>query len=139
MARLIKLQTREMGDLHLMLIRSEGGVWEAEWDSLRQTPYATYFTVIPKETLDHALHGWTSPLVKGLGPSPAMILHRLSPDSKQCAVWDKCVFYRKTDCIPKSPKLPHCFVPVGVPTEQGYEVLRFWRDAVYVVVVQETP
>ena len=137
MARQVKLQTREMGDLHLMLIRSRAGEWESYWQLLKDTPYASYLTRISKETLDHALHGWTSPLVKALGPTPAMILHRLSPDARQCVLWDKCVFYRKRDCTPKAPKMPNCFQPQGVPAELGYEVLRLWRDSVYIVLVEE--
>lgn len=138
MGRRIKLQTREMGDLHLMVVRSQQGVWEAAWEPLRGTPYAEYVTVVSKETLDHALHGWTSPLVKALGPAPNLILHRLSPDAKQCRLWDRCIFYRKADCQPKAPKMPTCFEPVGVPPEIGYEVLRLWHETVYVVVVEES-
>jgi hypothetical protein len=137
MARQIKLKTREVGDLHLMLVRSTGGVWEDEWEPLRDAPWAEYLTRVDKATLDHALHGWTSPLVKALGPSPSMILHRISPDAQQCALWDQCVFYRKRDCTPKAPKMPNCFQPVGVPAELGYEVVRLWRESVYVVIVEE--
>lgn len=137
MARQVKLQTREMGDLHLMLVRSQQGVWEADWEPLRTTQYAEYVTKVSRETLDHALHGWTSPLVKALGPEPRLILHRLSPDSKQCAIWNDCIFYQKADCLPKAKKMPNCFQPVGVPVELGYEVLRLWRDSVYVVIVEE--
>ncbi len=137
MARQIKLQTREMGDLHLMLVRSKAGVWEAAWEPLRTSRYAEYLLVTTKEMVDHALHGWTSPLVKALGPSPQLILHRLSPDSRQCALSGKCIFYRKADCIPKAPKMPTCFEPVGVPPEIGQELIRLWRESVYVVIVEE--
>lgn len=137
MSRLVKLQTRELGDLHLMLIRSQGGVWEEAWEPLRHTRYAEFITVTNKEVLDHALHGWTSPLIKILGPEPKFILHRLSPDAHQCELWRKCIFYRKKDCVPKAPLMPNCFQPVGVPPEIGYEILRLWRESVYVVVVEE--
>lgn len=138
MARQVKLLTRELGELNLYIIRSRGGVWEVEWEPIRATSYATYLTVLPKDTLDHALHGWTSPLVKALGPSPKMILHRLSPDARQCVLSRKCVFYRATDCVPNAAKMPNCFQPIGVPVEQGYELLRLWRESVY-VVVEDTP
>jgi len=137
MARQVKLQTREMGDLHLMLVRSRAGVWEPAWEPVRESRYAEFLTRVPKETIDHALNGWTSPLVKSLGPEPKLVLHRLSPDARQCGLWSSCVFYRKTDCLPKSPKMPNCFEPVGVPAETGYELLRLWRESVYVVVVEE--
>ena len=138
MARQVKLQTREMGDLHLLLVRSVAGEWESDWAALRDSPYAEFLTRIEKETLDHALHGWTSPLVKKLGPSPQMILHRLSPDNRQCALWADCVFYRKRDCVPKAPKMPSCFEPRDLPTELGQEMLRVWRESVYIVLVEET-
>lgn len=137
MPRQIKLQTREMGDLHLMLVRSKGGEWEPEWAPLKGTPYAEHFSKVSKETMDHALHGWTSPLTKGLSYAPNLILHRISPNARQCALWGDCVFYRKSDCVPKSPKLPNCFQPEGHPAELGYEVVRLWRESVYIVIVEE--
>ena len=137
MARQVHLKTREMGPLDLMLVRSVAGVWEAEWAPLQDAPYAEYLTRIVKDTLDHALHGWTLPLVQGLGPSPRMILHRLSPDAKQCSLWEGCIFYRKRDCIPNAKNLPNCYQPRGVPAELGYELIRLWRESVYVVIVEE--
>lgn len=139
MARQVKLATREMGDLHLLLIRSYGGEWESEWEPLRGTSYAEYFTYTHREIIEHALLGWTSPLVKSLGPEPRLILHRLSPDARQCAAWEKCVFYRKTDCLPNAKQMPNCYQPRGVPGDLGYEMIRLWRESVYLVVVEETP
>ena len=137
MPRQIKLQTREVGDLHLMLVRSIGGEWESDWASLQGSSYARYFTVVSKEVVDHALHGWTSPLVKLLSYSPKDSLHCVSPDARQCSLWDKCVFYRKKDCIPNAKNMPNCFQPAGLPPELGYEVLRLWRESVYVLIVEE--
>ena len=137
MARQVKIKTREMGDLDLMLVRSKGGEWEPEWAPLKGSPYETYLTVATRETIEHALNGWTSPLVKALGYAPKMILHRLSPDARQCALWSGCVFYRKRDCIPEAKNLPNCYQPRDVPPELGYEVIRLWRESVYLVVVEE--
>lgn len=138
MPRQIKLRTRELGDVHLMLIYSQAGTWEPSWASLQGTAYAEFFTHVKAEVIAHALHGWTSPLVKSLGPSPAMILHRLSPDAKQCKLWERCVFYDKKDCRPNSKNMPNCFQPVGVEAELGFELLRLWRDSVY-IVIEESP
>jgi hypothetical protein len=128
------LKTKELGDLHLMLVYSTDGVWEPTWEPLKGTRYEEFFTVISVETVNHALRGWTSPLVKALGPSPAMVLHRLFPDAKQCAIWNKCIFYIPKDCRPDAKKMPNCFQPVGVPSELGFEVVSLWRESVYILI-----
>lgn len=138
MARLIKLTTREMGDLNVMLVRCVQGRWEAAWEALQTSPYGQFVTVVPQQVIDHALLGWTSPLVKALGPAPNLILHRLSPDSKQCSQREGCLFYRKQDCLPKAPKMPSCFELAGLPADISYELLRLWRESVYMVAVEET-
>lgn len=138
MSRQIKLKTKELGDLHLMLVYSKAGVWEPHWAPFKGTRYADLFTYVSVETMTHAMHGWTSPLVKALGPSPKMILHRLSPDARQCVLYDKCIFYIQRDCRPDAKKMPNCFQPVGVEAELGFEVIRLWRESVY-VVVEESP
>lgn len=120
-----------------MLVRCENGVWEPSWEPVRLSRYAEYFTKVPKQVMDHALLGWTSPLVKSLGPAPKLILHRLSPDARQCAVVEKCLFYQKKNCLPNAAKMPTCFELVGLPGEISYELLRLWRDSVYMVVVEE--
>jgi hypothetical protein len=136
-ARQVKLKTREMGDLHLMLVRSVGGEWEPDWAPLKGSPYEPYLTITTHEIVEHALHGWTSPLVKALGYAPKLVLHRLSPDARQCAMVDRCLFYRKRDCLPNAKNMPNCYEPRGVPSELGYEIIRLWRESVYVVVVEE--
>ena len=126
-----------MGDLHLMLVRCESGQWEQGWSALEVHPWRVYLTLISKEVLDHALHGWTQPLVKALGYAPDLILHRISPDARQCAAHEGCPFYRRRDCIPNAKRLPHCFEVRGLPADLGYEVIRLWRESVYIVVVEE--
>lgn len=138
MSRRIKLKTKELGDLHLMLIFSTGGVWEPAWAALKDHPYAEYLTRTSTEVVHHALHGWTLPLVRALGPSPAIALHKLSPDAKQCDLWDHCIFYDKRHCLPNARKMPHCFQPRGLSPDLGYLVISLWRESVY-IVVEETP
>lgn len=138
MSRQIKLQTRELGALHVMLVRSEHDVWETYWAPLREHPLCRWLPRIPRETLDHALHGWTYPLVQVLGYEPKMILHGIArQEASECGARKGCPLYRAKDCIPTARNMPHCFVVGGLSGDLGHEVLRLWRDSVYVVVVEE--
>jgi hypothetical protein len=141
MPRRLKLPTRELGALELHVIYDYGGTWEEAWRPLQGTPIASIFTTVSKANYDHALLGWTKPFVDGLGLSPAAALRKLPAEAQQCAVRNRCVFYDKRRCIPSSSKLPWCYEPGGIDDDTkrhlSAEVIGFWRQGVYVVVVQE--
>lgn len=141
MPRRLKLDTFEMGPLELFLIYDEGGTWEREWHPLQGEDMTTLFTSVTKETMDHALNGWSKPLVSMLGLSPDGCLIKLPPRSKECGERHKCVYFDKKLCFPTAKKMPWCFVPDGVQGAErlqlSAEVIKYWREGVYVVVVKE--
>lgn len=139
MPRQLKLKTNELGDLDLFLIYQYGDTWEEAWKPAQGLPITTLLTVVTKELMDHALKGWTSPLVKALGISPEGAIRKLPVVNRTCERKDPCPFYRPKECLPTFPKMPWCFEPGGIedPNARSLaaEVVRLWRLGVYIVVV----
>lgn len=141
MARHIKLPTREMGEVRLLLIQQEaGGTWEDEWELLRETPFGTQFSVISKEVLDHALHRWSKPLVDALGIPPAGALKKIPKVSRECIKRSHCIQYEAKNCFPEAKAMPWCYEPDGVNDETvrqtATRAIQEWRDGVHLVVIQ---
>jgi len=136
MPRRLKLPSHEMGFIELYFIYSENGIWEEQWRPLQNM---MDIPTITKEEADHALHGWTKPLVDKLGPPPKGMLHKLSNTVKQCAHRKNCPFFDKHRCGVLLSKIPWCFEPAGIePGNLAAEIIKLWRETVYVVVVEET-
>jgi len=139
--RELTIPTRELGELKLLIIYSKAGVWESSWRVLQGGPYADLFTVTLKVTMDHALRGWTSPLVKGLGIPPVGALRKLPTLGHSCYVHSSCPMYHRRECVPSHKSMPWCFQPSGLVSDEerrlAAEVIQKWRDGVYLVVVDE--
>lgn len=128
-----------MGFVEMFLIYAKGDEWEESWRPLHGTEIANLFTVLTKEVMDHALWGFSKPMVTALGIPPEGALRKMSP---QCANRQGCTFYEARDCVPTGRNLPHCYQPVGLPEESrmlAYEAVRMWREGVYIAVVKEVP
>lgn len=142
MPRRLKLIPKELGELQLYLIYDYDGVWEEHWRPLQGHPFTDVFTRISKEVMDHALKGWTKPLVDALGLPPAGALRRLPDASKQCARRAHCTLYIPRHCVPTSDLMPWCYEPDGIAKESdrhlAAEAISLWREGVYILVVQET-
>lgn len=136
MPRSLNVNTKEMRQLHLFVVRETAGVWEPEWEPLRCTPLAALFTHVLRETLEHALHGWSWPLVSALGLPPKGALHKLPPSAQVCKDAGICGVYCAEQCRPIAKHMPVCFHPSGLPYP-AQEAVRLWRDNTYVVVVSE--
>lgn len=133
MPRRLSIISREMGRIELYLIYNYGGVWEEEWRPLQG---AMDIPEVTKAVLDHALYGWTKPIVDALGPPPQGHLRLLS--SRLCSHEDQCPFYEKRNCSVLSPKMPWCFEPEGIsPGNLAAEVVKLWRQEVYVLSILE--
>lgn len=141
MPRELKLATRELGQLELYVIYSKSGVWEPAWVPAQGLPFADSLTVTTKVVFDHALRGWTSPLVKVLNVAPKGALRKLPALSQQCHAREKCPMYSRAECAPQAKKMPWCFEPGGLETDDERRLLadaiRMWRAGVYIVVVDE--
>ena len=139
MPRRLKVSTRELGMVEMYLIYQTGDEWEPEWKPLQGTGVADLFTVLTKETMDHALWGYSKPLVSALGLSPEGALRRMP--QPLCTKREDCILYEKHNCIPTGRNLPHCYEPEGLPSPEAralaYEAVRYWREGVYIAVVKE--
>jgi hypothetical protein len=141
MSRRLKLPTRELGELKLIAIRESGGLWEPEWEPVRGTLFGDLFSTVSKEDLDHALNGWSWPLVQSLGLSPEGALIKVPLGSRQCYRRSKCSLYIERDCHLESKRMPWCFEPDGVAEENirkvASKVIEEWRQGVYLIVILE--
>ena len=125
-----------MGSIELYLIYDYDGVWEEEWRPLQG---AMDLPLVSKEIMDHALRGWTRPLVDNLGPPPKGKLRKLSAVSQKCAHEKGCPFYEPRRCGVFLSKMPWCFEPAEIfPGNLSAEIIKMWRKEVYVIVVRET-
>ena len=138
MSRRVTLDTREMGKLDLYLIYDYGGTWEAEWRVLQDHEVGKRLTKVAHDTIEHAIVGFSRPLVKALGLFPLGMLHKLP--SQECDHAKTCTIYIAKNCLSTSKNMPWCFEPAGLDSsvrERCAELVRLWREKVYVVVVEE--
>jgi hypothetical protein len=137
MPRSLTIKTNELMDLSLYLIYQYGDNWEEEWKPLQGSSITSLLTLISQEDMTHALKGWTKPLFKALGLAPEFALRKLP--NFNCDKKKICRYYDKKNCTPKSKKMPWCFEPSGIEDLEarrlGGELIRLWREGVYVVVV----
>jgi len=133
--RRLQIPSAEMGTLQLYLIYEYAGCWEDEWAPMQGV---LDLPSVSKEVMDHALHGWTRPLVDALGPPPKGRLLLLPRSARECAQRATCPSYDLKRCGALLKKMPWCFEPDGVEAKLLVtEVISLWREEVYVVVVLE--
>lgn len=141
MPRRLTLLPRELGELELYFIYAHDGVWEAQWRSLQNQPFAAGFTQVPKAVVDHALAGWTKPLVQALGIPPKGALRKIPVESRLCHLKKGCSLHIPRDCVPTADGMPWCYEPGGIPDEEARKLasdaIGLWREGVYIVVVLE--
>lgn len=140
MSRRLTLNTREMGKLDLYLILDTAGTWEPEWRALQGHAVANMLTKVSHDTIEHAILGYSRPLVKALGLFPLGMIHKMP--SRECANAKSCTLYIPRNCLSTAKGMPSCFEPDGLGLDSsvralGAELIRLWREKVYVVVVEE--
>ena len=136
MSRRVLIQTREIGKVTLVLVRQEAGTWEPDWEPLRTSALASIIPIIPRETIEHALRGYTRPLILALGLPPEGCLRKLPPEAKLCSQRRTCTLQRATDCSPTAKAMPWCYHPEGLP-DKAAEAIALWREGVYLIVTLE--
>lgn len=142
MTRRIQLPSKELGELSLLGIWEKGGVWEEEWEPLRQTAIGKLFSSVSQGTWDNALFGLTRPLATQLGLPPYGALRKLPPHARTCGKSKSCVFFDAQTCFPTTTKLmPWCYEPSGISDEKvrsaAAKAIELWREGVYLVIVKE--
>lgn len=139
MPRRLKANTVEMGFLELYLIYQYGPDLEPTWRPLQGHPLTSLFTVVSEATMAHLLNGYSRPFVQALGLPPAACLRKMPVDCRECGDQQGCQFYDVGACFPTAKKLPNCYRPAGVEAQSvqlGREVVFYWREGVYTVVVK---
>lgn len=127
--------------LDILVVTTKDGVWESEWRPLQGTAWAGLMTIVSKENMDHALHGYSKPLTAALGLPPEGCLRKVPLEHRECSLRNRCALYKPKLCVPSSPEVPWCFEPSGV--EDGVvktavsRLIQTWKEGAYVVVVME--
>lgn len=138
MSRRVKIITQEKGSIEVLLIWSSKGVWESEWEPLRGTSWADLMTVVKSEVVEHALKGWSKPLMTAMGLPPEGALRKVPLESRVCKIRGECATHDPSKCKPVSKDLPWCYEPDGLESETlrtaAGRLLQAWREGVYVVV-----
>jgi hypothetical protein len=133
MSRLVKLPTKELGEVQILAI------WET--DPLRETPVGGLFSSTKQEVFTLALSGWTRPLALALGLPPVGALRKLPRVSMECDMRRGCPVFDKKRCFPTAKDMPWCFEPEGFsdnPTRvAAAKAIGHWREGVYLVVITE--
>jgi hypothetical protein len=132
------LNTREMGKLDLYLIYDYAGTWESDWKPLQGHPVGSLLAKAHHDIIEHAILGFSRPLVKGLGLFPKGLLHKLP--SQACEHAKTCTLFIAKNCLSTVKAMPWCFEPDGFDSSVRplvAELVRLWREQVYVVVVEE--
>ena len=135
----MRLVTKEKGPIEVLIVYSTAGTWEDDWEPLRGTPWGDLVTVVSKEAMDHALHGWSWPLAKALGLPPRSALRKVPVAGRECAQKETCPLFLPKNCHPSSDTLPWCFEPAGAGPLAPFasKLVQTWREGVYVVVVED--
>ena len=135
MPRRLQIPSAEMGILQLYLIYSYAGVWEAEWAPMRGV---LDLPAVGVDVMNHALRGWTRPLVDALGPAPAGRLLLMPKVARDCGLRSTCPLFNAKHCGALKKKKPWCFEPDGLEARLLVaEIINLWREEVYVVLVEE--
>ena len=107
--------------------------------SLRGTPWGSLVREVSGEALAHARHGYATPLMREIGPSPKHLMGKISDKDGLCKLSRPEMCAGATPMCRPGRKLPDCYEPPGDLTPEASEsaviVSLAWRDGCYVVVV----
>jgi hypothetical protein len=113
---------------------------------LKDTFWGEHIAVVSGEALTHALHGYTEPLMREIGPSPEYLLRRMPHhmDKVVCQLaLDRSCGMADKNCFPCS-EVPECYTPILPPgTQNGADISNLilavvlaWKEGRYVIVAE---
>ncbi len=107
---------------------------------LEGTFWLNNIPVVSKESFNHALNGWTIPILREIGPQPEGIFKKI-PKTYCSQLLDKtCISADKATCYPNK-KVPICY-EASFPVEPlarvaASAVVSAWREGAYVFILGE--
>lgn len=136
--REVRVDCPEQGVVKLMWpIPRRGDPWGV-LAPLKGTAWEPLIRVVSGDVVSHALHGWATPLMRVIGPSPRHVPRLLSEESGRCSMFRTCVA-AGVNCRPGHPKLPDCYEAPGLDGRGpllASRVALAWREGFYVLVVE---
>ena len=128
--------TSEIGDVLVLRPIPKGDDPWGVLAALKDTPWESYIQVIPGDAFSHALHGYTLPFVRMLGPGPRALEKKLPIEVGRCADFNGCLIADARHCHP-CPDLPDCYeAPLeGATGRIASQVALAWREGRYVLVI----
>lgn len=109
----------------------QGGSW-GSFLELKDTEWAGYIDVVSSASIDRALRGDCTPLMKEGLRDPRGCL-RKAPLSKECADAKGCASFKSTTCTASSKNTPECFVITRDIPAPVRVLLSAWKEGYYVV------
>ena len=101
---------------------------------LKGTPWEAALPIVTGEAMSHALHGWSVPLVREIGPKPGS---RKVRGGTQCGLYAKCIT-ADSKCHASGPP-PDCYeAPLEDPVARraATAVALKWAEGAWVVIVE---
>lgn len=111
------------------------------WGSLaplRGTPWGELVREVSGEAMAHARHGFSTPLLRELGPPPKVLARRIPVEVGWCALSAPNLCAGASTACRVGAKTPDCFVPRGLDGELAgavSDLVILIRDGARVVAV----
>ena len=130
----VKIQSNEWGEILLLRVIPHNDNSWGVLDPLKGTPWGDQIVVLSGETLSHALHGYTLPLVRELGNPPETRAKRIPDEVGKCRLATGQCNMVTIHCRP-GKNLPVCYEAPGSQSRLASFVAQAWMEGRYVIVV----
>lgn len=133
--REVVISCKEQGKVLLAIVTPEPDVWGIT-APLVGSVWQSALPVVPAQTLETALLGWATPLMRVIGPSPRELCLKYPFVCSQCNI-QICPGANKSHCKP-GKRLPVCYTPPSLTPEQtqiAAMIALYWKEDRYVVLI----
>ena len=108
-----------------------GGSW-GSFLELKDTQWETFIDSVSSDSIDRALRGDCTPLMKEGLRDPRGCLKRV-PINRVCSDSNHCTSYKESICITTSKKAPDCFSLDREIPEPVRILISAWKEGYYVI------
>lgn len=133
--RLLTLSDLTFGEIKVLVATPRE---EDSWGvlaPLRETAWGPLIREVSGEAMSHARHGFSSPLMKEIGPHPKHLAGMISDKDGMCVLTRPGACAGAGSHCRPGRKLPDCYEPPTEAQDVATVVSLAWRDGQYVVVV----